>query len=159
MARKSKYTPELARQICKRMAAGEVLAQICRDPAMPCRETVSDWRDAHPEFEVQFQRAQQFQYEHWADEIIEIGEDGSNDWTEREIAGGRMVAAVDHEHVQRSKLRVENRRWLLGKLRPETYGESQRIDLKGRITLSEKEIDNQLAALVLKTLPKKGDAE
>lgn len=159
MTRKSKYTPELARKICKRMAAGEVLAQICRDADMPCRETVSDWRDAHPEFEVQFQRALQFQREHWADEIVEIGEDGSNDWMEREIAGGRMVTVLDHEHVQRSKLRVENRRWLLAKLLPETYGESQRIDLKGRITLSEKEIDNQLAALVLKTMAKKGDAE
>jgi hypothetical protein len=143
------------------MADGETLSQICRDERMPWRRIVSEWVRDIPAFEIEYLKARDQMLERWAEDVVEISEDGTNDWVMREVAAGRAPASayLNAEHVQRSKLRVDSRRWLLSKLRPETYGESQRIDLKGRITLSEKEIDNQLAALVLKTMPKKGDAE
>ncbi len=41
--RPSRYTPELAAKICRRLAKGETLRAICRDPAMPDKATVLRW--------------------------------------------------------------------------------------------------------------------
>jgi hypothetical protein len=53
-----RYTEALAAVICQRVAAGESLAAICRDPGMPCREAVRAWRRRRPEFEAQVVQAQ-----------------------------------------------------------------------------------------------------
>lgn len=156
--RPSTYDPEIAREICERMAEGEVLSQICRDERMPARSTVTGWLRLHPEFDAEYLRARELMLDRWSDEIVEIAEDATNDWMEREAANGRTFTVVNSECVQRSKLRVDARRWLLAKLRPETYGDSQRIDLKGRITLSEKDVDAQLAALLVKATAKRGES-
>ncbi len=41
--RPSRYTPELAANFCRRLAEGETLRAICRDPAMPDKATVLRW--------------------------------------------------------------------------------------------------------------------
>lgn len=41
--RPSKYSEELALEICSRIAEGESLLKICRDDHMPRRETVHVW--------------------------------------------------------------------------------------------------------------------
>jgi len=42
---------------------------------------------------------------------------------------GRKV--VDHEAIQRSKLRVDTRKWMLGKLNPKKYGDKTDITTGG----------------------------
>lgn len=44
------YTDELAEEICHRLAGGEPLISICRDPGMPHRATVLRWvvKSGHP---------------------------------------------------------------------------------------------------------------
>jgi hypothetical protein len=64
------------------------------------------------------------QLEYWADETIEIADDGQNDWMERERPDGGIDVLLNGEHVQRSKLRIDSRKWLLSKLKPERYGDS-----------------------------------
>jgi hypothetical protein len=46
----SKYRPELGAAICRRIAAGESIASICADPAMPTGKTIWNWARAHPPF-------------------------------------------------------------------------------------------------------------
>lgn len=43
MAMPTKRTPELVDEILMRLACGEPLAQICRDPHMPDRRTFNRW--------------------------------------------------------------------------------------------------------------------
>jgi hypothetical protein len=88
------------------------------------------WLNKHAEFRDQYARAREMQAEHFADEILEIADDGSNDWIERENAAGRVVAAIDHEHIQRSRLRVDARRWLMGKMAPKKYGD--KVEVTGK---------------------------
>jgi hypothetical protein len=40
----------------------------------------------------------------------------------RESKKGRVEVVVNHEHVLRSRLRVDTRKWLLSKLVPRTFG-------------------------------------
>lgn len=59
-----------------------------------------------------------------ADEILEISDDGSNDWMERLGKEGEPAGwQLNGEHVQRSRLRVDTRKWILSKLAPKRYGD------------------------------------
>lgn len=137
-------------EICRRMSEGEVLSQILREEGMPSRTVIVRWLQENPEAERQYLQARERLLDLWADEVIEIAEDGRNDWVERENARGQVAVVLDKEAIARSRLRIESRQWLLAKLRPETYGDSQRIDLRGRIDMSEKEVEAEIVALLLK---------
>jgi hypothetical protein len=59
-----------------------------------------------------------------ADEIVEIIDDGRNDWMERLDKEGQGIGwSLNGEHVARSKLRAEKRQWLLSKALPKIYGD------------------------------------
>lgn len=128
--RPSSFTKAMADRICTRMANGESLRQICRDDAMPAMSTVLKWANDRPAFAEQYARARAMLLEHWADETIEIADDGRNDWIEREEKGGpRMV--LNDEHVRRSVLRVDTRKWHLSKLLPKKFGDKVSAELTG----------------------------
>lgn len=59
--RVTRYTPDLAEQICARIEAGEGLNGICRDPALPCRETILNWRTTVPGFRARYELARALQ--------------------------------------------------------------------------------------------------
>lgn len=129
------YTREIADEICARMAVGETLRQVCRDAKMPAASTVCLWAaEDRDGFAERYARARDELLEHWAEEVVTISDDGSNDWMERETKAGNVVAVIDHEHVKRSELRVNTRKWLLSKLKPERYGE--RVETVNRTTVT-----------------------
>lgn len=123
------FTPEIAAEICRRMADGETLTRICRDKHMPARSTVYLWLDdpVHVAFSGQYARARERQADYWGDESIEIADDGSNDWMERQ-QGETTIRVLDHEHIQRSKIRLEQRRWMMERLNPKGYGTKVEVD-------------------------------
>ena len=69
MARPSKFTPELAVEICRRVADGRSLRSVCRDEDMPNADTVNEWRINRAEFSEQYARARERRAEVLADEI------------------------------------------------------------------------------------------
>jgi hypothetical protein len=125
------YTPELAEEICERIANGETLRQACRLKGIN-ESTVRKWvlSDING-FSAHYARARELCLECWADEIVEISDEATNDWMMREGKDGEGTAySVNGEHVSRSKLRTENRKWLLSKLKPKVYGEgTQRVEV------------------------------
>lgn len=125
------YTPELAAEICRRLSEGESLRQLCRDESMPCTSTVLKWAREIPVFSQLYTGAREALLEHWAEEINEIADDGSNDWIKRESDKGRVEVVVDAEHINRSRLRVDTRKWLLSKLAPRKYGDRVTAELSG----------------------------
>lgn len=123
-------TPETTREICARLMEGNSLRSICRDDDMPAFRTVMGWladEEKYPEFSHQYARAREIQAECWADEIIDIADDGRNDYQSREGKGGEELVTVDHDHIQRSKLRVDSRKWVASRLLPKKYGDKQQI--------------------------------
>lgn len=119
-----RYSRQLAAQICWRLAQGETLRQICRDDEMPDESAVRQWAlDNRDNFAPQYARAREIQAERWADELVEIADDGTNDWQERELDSGRITAVPDHEHIMRSRLRVDTRKWLMSKVLRKKYGD------------------------------------
>lgn len=121
--RPTDYSAEIAEAICALITEGVSVRQIGARPDMPDEATVYRWIAAHDEFRERYARAKEAQADRFAEEIIEIADDGTNDWMLRE-QGEETVEVVNHEHIQRSKLRVDARKWLMAKMAPKRYGES-----------------------------------
>lgn len=110
--------------ICKGLAEGMTLRQVCKSDDMPPESTVRGWAlNDVGGFAAHYARAREIGYHAMADELVEISDDGSNDYIEREIEAGRMVTEYNGEHVARSRLRVDSRKWLLSKALPKIYGD------------------------------------
>lgn len=126
MARPSIFGQELADNILERLADGESLRTICDDEEMPARSTVFKWLATNSEFSDQYARAREAQADALFDETLEIADDGRNDWMMR---GGKDDAGwqANSEHIQRSRLRIDTRKWMAAKLAPKKYGE--KLDL------------------------------
>ena len=124
--RPSSYTDAIAAEICRRIAERESLRKICADDHMPHKGAVFRWLAAEEngQFRDQYAYAREMQADALFDEAMEIADETSGDWITTQ--DGKRV--VDHEHVQRSRLRVDTRKWAAGKLAPKRYGD--RLDLK-----------------------------
>jgi hypothetical protein len=66
----SLYTPELAETICRRIAEGESLRAICRDPGMPTEGAVRAWARSNQGFGVQYRTARELQLDYWAEKNL-----------------------------------------------------------------------------------------
>lgn len=120
------YSDELALTILMRISQGESLLSVCKDKDMPARSTVYLWRlgesGAPGDFSDKYTRAREIQAEHLFDEIIDISDDGSNDYMTI-TKGDNEYNVEDREVTNRSKLRVETRKWYISKVVPKLYGD------------------------------------
>src|SRR5687767_12219462 len=131
MARPSDFTSELADEICERIATtARGIDFICEsDESLPSARTVHRWLSANEEFRQSYVRARERQADLIFDECLEIADDASND---TKIVG----ASEDHEGhevsntewISRSKLRVDTRLRMAGKLAPKKYGDRQTVE-------------------------------
>lgn len=124
MGRPSKFTQAIADTICQRLAEGESLRTICETNGIPHAATVLRWlgEEDKAAFREQYMRAREAQADLYAEEIIQIADDGSNDTYITDNG-----PAVNHDVIARSRLRVDARKWYASKLAPKKYGD--KVDL------------------------------
>ena len=125
-AHNSKYTPQIARKICERIMLGETLLKICEDPRMPSQRNLVGWlADPHnAEFREMYYYARRVQCEFLIDEVIDIADNTDNDWIPTYNRKGEQNGwKPDNEAIQRSRVRIDTRKWLAAKLIPRIYGE------------------------------------
>lgn len=125
--RPSKYTMELAETICEQIALGNSLRAVCKQDGMPAMASVFKWLREHDDFSEQYARACEERTEAMAEDILDIADDGTNDYIEIERSDGSTYETINREVLQRSRLRVDTRKWLMSKMKPKKYGE--RIDM------------------------------
>ena len=85
-------------------------------------------------FRDQYARAREMQLETHADEIVDIADDGSNDYMTKVAKDGGEYQHFNKENVLRSQLRVETRKWVLAKLAPkyrDRIEQNHKADFKG----------------------------
>jgi hypothetical protein len=98
---------------------------------MPGMTTVFRWLAQHEEFRGMYAAARQAQADYLAEELLEIADDARNDWVERRREDGTIVTVLNGENIQRSRVRIDTRKWLLAKLQPKKYGDVQQTQLTG----------------------------
>ena len=78
-----------------------------------------DWLASDAELMTQYLRAKEICIDAYAEEIIEISDDGSRDtYTDEK---GKEV--MDREVIARSQLRIDARKWYASRLAPKKYGD------------------------------------
>lgn len=134
MGRPPMFTQEIADIICNRLADGESLRRICKDENMPSKTTVFKWLadERYVNFADQYARAREAQAESLVEECLDIADDSSNDYVEKENADGSKSVVVDKEHIARSKLRVDTRKWWAARLAPKKYGDRLSTEVTGK---------------------------
>lgn len=154
--RPSSFTQEIADSICEAIADGESLRSICDAEDMPNKATVFRWLAAHVDFRDQYARAREAQADSLFDDMLDIADDGRNDWMERLGREGESIGWQENgEAMRRSQIRIETRKWMAGKLRPKKYGDKLDVNHSGAIErISDEELESRIAHLVGKA----GDA-
>lgn len=117
--RPTKYTKQIADEICERISLGETLVDICKSPHIPNQVTVIRWTYARPEFCKAYARARLQQQHSWADQILAIADDESRDY----YFDAKGERHSDNTSVNRDRLRSDNRKWLMARLAANVYGD------------------------------------
>jgi|SRR5690606_7101363 len=128
--RPSLYTPELADTICERLAGGESMRSISRDDDMPAMSTLFKWLREIESFSEQYARAKEECADMYAEDVIEIADNATNDWMENNDPDNPGFK-LNGEHIQRSRVRIDARKWIAGKLKPKKYGEKVSQEISG----------------------------
>jgi hypothetical protein len=113
MGRPTLFTDELAAYICAEIAAGRSLRDVCSDTGIPSQTTVFRWLSEDKNFREQYAHAREAQMEAMAEDILEIAD------------------FEDKEDVQRAKLRIDTRKWIMSKMAPKRYGDRSQMELTG----------------------------
>lgn len=101
--RSSSFTQDVADIICKRLAEGESLRQICKDVGLPDRVTVIRWKNDNAIFRHQYARARDDQADAYFDRALS--------------------EAIEARDAQLGRLAYDALRWAASKLKPGTYGD------------------------------------
>jgi hypothetical protein len=143
-----RYSPELADRVLERMVEGDSLRKICEAEGMPSRRSIFYWLKDNEEFRERYEIARLMQVEYWAHEIIEIADDTSGDF----IINEHGERVFDHENVQRAKLKIGARKWLMSKLHPARYGDRVTADITVKRDVRELS-DTELLQIVQGSTP------
>ncbi len=116
---------EFKKKILERIADGEPLRVITRDPDMPKWRTVYTWLDEDAEFKARFACARDIGFDAIAEEALEIADTPCEGVRTEYSAMGTKETREDM--LGHRKLQIETRLKLLAKWSPKKYGE--RVDV------------------------------
>lgn len=132
--RPTAYTPAVGKAVCKMLAMGMSVKAIGKREWMPRSTTILTWGNdpSHP-FSDHYAKSRLIGFLSRAEEILDISDDGTNDYMERRDKDGASLGwMVNGEAVARSRLRVETRKWVLSKMLPKIYGDKVAMEHTGK---------------------------
>ena len=83
------YSRELGEEICKLIASGKSLREVCLMDGMPARSTVKNWKHEHPEFMASITCAREDCADWHADQALAV--------TQSAMGGGKYDAGAARE--------------------------------------------------------------
>jgi len=94
---------------------------------------VAYWLQHNPVFREKYEAARVVQADILFDNLLDIADDSSEDWTTNEDGERRL----NGEAVARSRLRIDARKWILSKLIPKKYGDKIEVNHTHKVSLSD----------------------
>lgn len=110
--------------ICERVADCVTLQTISNDVGIS-KGSLITWLAGYAD---QYARAREAQAEVFAEDILAIADDGLNDT----YTDGDGNIRTDQDVVARSRLRIDARKWLAGKMSPKKYGDKVTQEVVGK---------------------------
>lgn len=118
--RPATYTEEIGELIANYLGDGMTLKAICEQDGMPTRMTVFRWEGKYPEFKAMLEAARAAYLEDKCVEMEKIAEGTPGcDHVTAENGDTKTIREV----LDRSKLRIDTIKWILGKRLPKVYAE------------------------------------
>lgn len=117
LGRPSKYTPELAEEICARLIAGESLRSICEDENFPDKATVLRWAAYDESFRDHYARAKLLSAESSADDVEHYA---------RAAARGEIDPAA-------ARTAIDGLKWSAGQRDAKKYGPKTQHEITGQV--------------------------
>lgn len=121
MAYKPEQIESIFDKILLKIELGQSIRSILREDGMPDTSTFYRWIESDEQKAKRYARACEYRADAIFDEIIEIADDSSGDLK----VNDKGDEYCDTEFVQRSRLKVDARKWIVSKLHPKKYGDKQ----------------------------------
>ena len=144
MSRPIKWTVEK-----KEIAVKEILLEIMKGRSLtailkteergnlPSKVTFFEWLKEDEELTNQYARATEVRADIIFDDILAIADENTNDTSINENG----IEVVNNDVIQRSRLRIDARKWVLSKLNPKKFGDKTDITSGGeKITHAPQEV-------------------
>jgi hypothetical protein len=124
------YDPNKASEIVRLMSDSSVSLRKACETTGVAKGTFLGWVvDDIEGIGARYERARKVRAWAMLDELIEIADDGVNDYVEQVRQDGTKHVVCDREHVQRSKLRCDQRQWALARILRKEFGD--KVQLSG----------------------------
>jgi hypothetical protein len=114
------FSEEVFAEMLERIACGDSVRAICDEPGYPSRKTFYGWVLRKEDLRERYETALVARHYALADETLEIAD---------EPVGSLESGATDTGAVQKQRLQVDTRKWILSKLVPKKYGDRVTTDL------------------------------
>lgn len=121
--RPTDYNKEIASAICAELAEGRSLRTVCKSDNMPAMSTVFLWLRDHKEFSEQYAQAKEESAEAQHEELADLGDQAIQ--LAQSLPGQQASAAV-----QAVRLKADNLKWSMSKMKPKKYGDKLDVDAK-----------------------------
>lgn len=112
------------------IAEGGSLREVCGKPGLPSVTTFMRWLadERNETLRERYARARELQAEYMAEDILTIADEEcttvrADKHGTQDDGDGKTEVVFDSTAVQRNRLRVDARKWLLSKLAPKKYGD------------------------------------
>jgi hypothetical protein len=128
MAYTEKQIEDIFEYVCKEIENNRPLRRILMDENTPSSKTFYEWLDNDEKKVKRYARACEIRSEIIFDEMFDIADDGTNDFVSVDIGEGVEVQKLNTEHLQRSRLRIDTRKWVLSKMNPKKYGDKVALE-------------------------------
>lgn len=113
--------------VCSEIEKGRALRNVLKDDGMPSTSTFYEWLDNDDVKSKQYARATSVRADIIFDDILSIADENTNDT----YINDNGIEVVNNDVIQRSRLRIDSRKWVLSKLNPKKYGDKTDITSGG----------------------------
>jgi hypothetical protein len=130
------YDQERAERVCTLIeTTTKGVTRICSehedDPDFPGESLFYKWLNESEDLRERYARAKSGQADLLVDEMLDIADDSDRDT----LVDDEGKERLNSEFVQRSRLRIDTRKWIASKLKPKKYGDRITQDHTGGISI------------------------
>jgi hypothetical protein len=127
MAHSKEKVDSIFDYVCKEIEKGRALRNILKDENMPSSCTFYEWLDSMEDKQKQYARATNIRADVIFDDILTIADQNENDT----YINDDGIEITNNDVIQRSRLKIDARKWVLSKLNPKKFGDKTDITSRG----------------------------
>jgi hypothetical protein len=130
MAYNQEEKESIFKSIISDIENGASLRCCLRKDKMPSSSTFFIWLEEDENKSKQYARATELRAENMFEDILSIVDENTNDTITLE--DGKEI--VNNDVIQRARLRMDARKWMLAKMNPKKYGDKVQQEHSGEVT-------------------------